>query len=185
MKETKARLVFGWNIMLRKVVRKLTIDNHFKNFCYHGDHRYRRTIVNSCHLFPIVSWLGYRTKGLGELLHDSLCNPSGSYARCTRSARYEIINLDPFWMKQEFIQISRESVVNILWTTKTNCRVGSIDFYLIFPTSFSILTLPLTPDCPYTVIIHIRFVSLILSLSLGQLCVIRACFVFIYSKGPP
>ena len=59
----------------------------------------------------------------------------GVNARCTRSARYEIINLDPFGMKQEFIQISRVSVVNILWTTKTNCRVSSIDFYLIFPTS--------------------------------------------------
>ena len=33
--------------------------------------------------------------------------------RGARALRYEIIiNLDPFGMKQEFIQISRESVVN-------------------------------------------------------------------------
>ena len=76
---------------------------------------------------------------------------------------------------------------NPLWalrTTKSNCRVSSIDFYLIFPTSFRIITLPLTPDCPYTVIIHIRILTLALSLSLGQLCLIGACFVFSYSKGP-
>ena len=107
-----------------------------------------------------------------------------NYARCTRFARYEIINdLAPFGMKQEFKQISRESVVS-LRTTKSNCRVSSIDFYLIFPTSFRIITLPLTPDCPYTVIIHIRILTLALSLSLGQLCLIGACFVFSYSKGP-